>query len=349
MKVSEFSGTKEDWTDFLVHNRGGLLASWEWAQLKESHGWKIRRLQVADGRTIRLVAPVLQKPLPAGYCFFYSPESPIVQGGDWHDRKNQQAFEALHEFLKKDAGPEKALLYKIDPHQAAEEFPMSWLAKLGFRDAIEDVQAPVVVHVDLKGSEEEILAGMKQSGRRHVRQAEKRGVTVTHGHTPKDLAVFYALHETTAKRQNITYRTKEYFEEIRRFIMEEGGKGTFFTGWVDGHAVASILVTFLGEESIYLYGGNDVADHNVYASYLVQWEAMREAKRRGCTFYNMTGISQTEDPNDAWAGLRQFKLKFSSNIVSLVAARDYPYKPVRYQLFQQADRVRRKLAKRSGL
>lgn len=349
MKVSEFSGTREEWTKFLEQNRGGILASWEWAESKRSQGWKIRRFQVADGPDVRLLAPVLQKPLPAGFCFFYSPESPIVSKGDWNDRANQKAFETLNRFLNSDSKKEKAIFYKIDPHQSEEEFPLGWLTGLGFRDAVEDVQAPHVVHVDLTATEDEIMARMKQSGRRHIRQAAKRGVSVRVGTTVEDLETFYSLHQKMAHRQGVTYRQKQYFEAIHKHFMEDTDRACFVIGSVDGTPLAATLVTFMGDESIYLYGGTDVNEGNTYAMYLVQWKGMQEAKRRGCAFYNMTGIAPTEDPNDMWAGMRQFKLKFGGDIVHLVGARDYPFKPVKYQVFSQADRVRRKLAKRSGL
>lgn len=348
MNVSEFTGTEPEWTAFLQANRGGILASWEWTDFKVSHGWQARRLQVTDGDAVRLLAPVLQKPLPGGYCFLYSPESPIVLGGDWNDRKNQQAFTALNEHLRRHSSA-KALFYKIDPHQSVEEFPLPWLTKLGFRDSVEDVQAPVVAHVNLEFSEDEILARMKQSGRRHVRQAEKKGVTVQMGTSAADLDTFYSLHESTAARQGITYRQKPYFADMRERFMVHTDKAAFFTGSFEGKPVSSILVTWLGDEAIYLYGGADLADSSTYASYLVQWTAMQESKRRGAKFYNMTGISQTDDPDDAWAGLRQFKLKFGADVVRLIGAHDFVYKPLRYHAFTQADRVRRKLAKRSGL
>lgn len=350
MNVSEFAGKEEDWTKFLTENRGGFLASWEWAAFKSRHGWNTFRLQVTDGETTRLLTAVLEKRLPMGYSFYYSFESPIVRKGDWHDAKNQQAFETLCEYLRKRAKSRKVLFYKVDPHQSEAEFPLDWLTRLGFKDAVEDIQAPVVAHVDLKPDLEGILARMKQRGRRNIRKAEKKGVTVTSGQAAEDLDNFYRLHEATAMRQGITYRDKRYFAEMREDAMVNSDKATFFTGWCGGKAVSSILVTFLGDESIYLYGGADLSeDRDTYASYLVQWTAMQEAKKRGCTFYNMTGISQSDDPDDAWYGLRQFKLAFGAEVVRLVGARDYPYKPLLYNLFSQADRVRRKLAKRSGL
>lgn len=349
MHVEEFSGNRDDWTNYLQANGGGILASWEWGDFKRGHGWKVRRFQVRDGKSVRLVASVLQKPLPAGFCFFYCPVSPIVAGGNWKDTKNQQAFEALAKFLRSDAKPERALFLKIDPHVAVEDFPLDWLGSLGFKDSVEDVQAPYVVHVDLKPSAEEIFAGMKQKGRYNIRGAEKNGVEVRVGTSADDLDVFYKLHEVTAGRQGITYRAKEYFAEMRQRLMVDAEHATFISGWHENQPVSSIIVTFMGNESIYLYGGNSLGERNTYASYLVQWHGMQLAKERGCTFYNMTGVAPTDDPDDAWAGMRQFKLKFGGEVVSLIGARDQVYKPIHYTAFTQADRVRRKLAKRSGL
>ncbi len=349
MHVEEFSGNRTAWTDYLKANGGGVLASWEWGDFKKGHGWKVRRLQVRDGEDVRLVTSVLQKPLPAGFCFFYCPLSPVVKGGDWHDPKNQAAFEALADYLKADAKPERALFLKVDPHVAEADFPLDWLTNLGFKDSVEDVQAPFVVHVDLRPTTEEIFAAMKQKGRYNIRSAQKKGVEVKAGSTEADLDIFYKLHQATAARQGITYRAKDYFSEMRQRLMVDAGHATFLTGWHEGEPVASIIVTFLGEESIYLYGGNSLDDRTTNASYLVQWEGIQLAKQRGCTFYNMTGVAPTDDPDDAWAGLRQFKLKFGGEIVALLGARDQVYKPLRYTAFTQADRVRRKLAKRSGL
>jgi lipid II:glycine glycyltransferase (peptidoglycan interpeptide bridge formation enzyme) len=112
--------------------------------------------------------------------------------------------------------------------------------------------------------------------------------------------------------------------------------------------VAAILVTFIGNEAVYLYGGSSPQDRNVYGSYIVQWAGMQEARKRGCGYYNMTGVAATDDPADAWAGLRQFKLKFGADVVHLLGARDQVYKPLLYAAFTNADRVRRRVAKLLG-
>ena len=241
---------------------------------------------------------------------------------------------------------------KVDPHFAAAEFPLDWLAESGFRDSPEDVQAAVVSEVDLTPKLEDIFAGFKQKGRYNVRKAVKHGVTVRKGTGEQELDQFYGLLEETAKRQGITYRKKWYYELFRKHLMQEHKDAEFLIAYhgqgKEKSPVAAILVTFFGDEAVYLYGGSTQADRNLYASYLIQWSGMEEAKKRGCKFYNMTGIAATDDPKDGWAGLRQFKLKFGGGQTDLVGARDYVFRPVEYFLFTNADRVRRKLAKRSG-
>lgn len=346
MRVEKFTGRGSEWNRFIKANGGGIKQSYEWGEFRQELGWKAHHLIVFDRGEIRLAGMVLQKPLPLGHCFFYCPEGPVVQGGNWKLRGNQRAFEAFHEHLKEKSKGQKALFLKVDPEVAEAEFPLDWLGGLKFVDSPEDIQPAAVTHVDLTPDEDGILAAMKQKGRYNIRYAAKKGVTVRSGTSEADLDIFYRLHEETSKRQGITYRSKRYFEMLRKHFMDQPDYGTFFIAERDGKSLAATLVTFFGKESIYLYGGSSLEDRNVHAAYLVQWEGMKEAKRRKCDFYNMTGIAATDDPNDAWAGLSQFKLKFGGSELHLVGARDYRYEPLRYASFTQADRVRRFVAKR---
>ncbi len=348
MQVEDLSNARGAWNKFARANRGGVLQSYEWGAFRGELEWEARYLGVRDGDTLRVQALVLKKGLPGGYAFYYCPEGPVVRGGDWHDAKNREAVEALVRYLDDLASEERVVFLKIDPHFAAEQFPVDWLDEVGFRDSPEDIQAAIVSEVDLTPKLEDIFAGFKQKGRYNVRKAVKHGVKVRKSTAAKDLDIFYTLLEDTAKRQGITYREKWYYEQFRKHLMQEHDDACFFIASHGGEPVAATLCTFFGEEAIYLYGGSVAADRNLYASYLCQWAGMEEAKRRGCSFYNLTGIAATDDPNDAWAGLRQFKLKFGGGQTGLVGARDYVYRPIEYFLFTNADRVRRKLAKRSG-
>jgi lipid II:glycine glycyltransferase (peptidoglycan interpeptide bridge formation enzyme) len=346
MRVEKFSGSRGEWNRFVKANGGGLKQSYEWGEFRQELGWKAHRVVVSDKDGIRLTASVLQKPLPLGQCFFYCPEGPVVAGGEWNQRANQKAFEQFSVFLKQLAKSENALFLKIDPEVVADEFPLKWLGGLNFVDSPEDIQPAAITHVDLTPKEEDILAAMKQKGRYNVRYAIKKGVTVRSGTSEAELDTFYRLHEETSKRQGITYRSKDYYAAFRAHFMDQPDYAKFLIAELNGEPLAATLVSFFGPGSIYLYGGSSLQDRNVHAAYLVQWEGMKEARRRKCAFYNLTGIAASDDPNDSWAGLRQFKLKFGGSELHLIGARDYRYDPLRYTLFTQADRVRRFVAKR---
>jgi lipid II:glycine glycyltransferase (peptidoglycan interpeptide bridge formation enzyme) len=303
---------------------------------------------VKDDSTTRLAAMVLRKPLPLGQSLFYCPEGPIVSGGDWRDRRNQQAFQALTDHLKKLAKRERAIFFKIDPFAKTEGFPLDWLGQLGFRDSPEDIQPAVVAQVDLTPPEDQILANMKQKGRYNIRYAQRKGVEVTFGTGDRELADFFGLVKQTAQRQGITYRSEQYFKTFQKYFMSQSDSAKFIVARYNGKPAAAILVTLVGDKADYLYGGSSAEDRNVFASYLVQWVGMQEAKRAGAKVYNLTGIAHADDPSNPWYGLRQFKLKFGPKIVDLIGAYDQAYAPARYFLFTNAERVRRRLAKLSG-
>lgn len=348
MNVEELTDGKGAWTAWLQENGGGVNQTYEWGEFRRELGWKARRLLVKDGNTTRLSALILQKPLPLGFCFFYCPVGPVVAKGDWKDRKNQQSFTALEKHLKQLAKKERAIFFKIDPHVPIGDFPVTWLTKKGFRDSPEDIQPGFISQIDLTLSEDDILAGMKQKGRYNIRYAERKGVTVRSGAGAGELDIFYRLLKQTAERQGITHRSHHYFATFRKHFMEKADLATFFIAEYEGKPVAAILVTFCRDEAIYLYGGSDPQDRNIYASYFIQWKGMQEAKRRGAKYYNLTGVAHADDPSNPWYGLRQFKLKFGGPVIQLVGARDYIYQPALYFLFTNADRARRLIAKTLG-
>ncbi len=342
MQVQQFSGTREAWNSFAKHNGGGILQSFEWGEFRNEHEWTVHRVEVVDEKKTLLQAQLLEKRLPLGKGFMYCPEGPVLSE-EWGSKRADTAMRALTEFLGKFARERGAIFVKVDPHIPLELLPGDWFESHGYVDSPEDLQAAVVAHVDLSGSEDDILARMKQKGRYNIRYSAKKGVVVRRGSKKEDLEVFYQLLESTAKRQGITYREKAYFAGIHKHLIS-AGLAEFITAFANDRPVASILVTYFGAEAVYLYGGSSEEDRNVFGSYAVQWEGIKEARKHGCKYYNMTGIAHDDDPSNPWAGLRQFKLKFGQE-VRLVGAYDLPVAPLAYKAFTTANRIRRIIVK----
>jgi peptidoglycan pentaglycine glycine transferase (the first glycine) len=91
-------------------------------------------------------------------------------------------------------------------------------------------------------------------------------------------------------------------------------------------------------------------------AYLLQWEAMRYAKVRGATVYDLWGIPDEDEATlegnfmtrtDGLWGVYRFKRGFNGRVVRSLPAYVKVYKPLLYRLYQ-AYRKRRKGGSHAG-
>lgn len=183
-----------------------LLQTWEWAQIKAEAGWKAvpyawgedgRPLVIQDypDRPARAAAMILHRTIPIGgfaahFCIQYVPKGPLL---DWSNASlRRQVLDDLHVIARKSG----AIFIKIDPNvllgegisgePGAQTNPtgqavLNDLKARGWQYSSDQIQFRNTVWVDLSGSEEEILARMKQKTRYNIRLAERKGVTVRLG------------------------------------------------------------------------------------------------------------------------------------------------------------------------
>lgn len=193
--------------------------------------------------------------------------------------------------------------------------------------------------MDISKSEEELLVQMKAKTRYNVRLAEKKGVRIFMTREKKYRDIFLTLIEATAKRQNILPHPKSYYEKMIDAFSEE--KLTLFVAEYEGVVLAANFVLFAGDTATYLHGGTSDAHREVMAPVLLQWEQMREAKRRGCHWYDFGGVSVSAEINNhqskiaAWEGITRFKLGFSPDTVPMTfpGCYDMVVDQKRYELY----------------
>ena len=104
--------------------------------------------------------------------------------------------------------------------------------------------------------------------------------------------------------------------------------------------MAGGIFVYLDEWGIYYYGASDHHYRNVMAPYLVQWEAIREAKKRGCKHYDFLGISPEDKSHHAWAGVTQFKKKFGGEVVNYPQAKNIVLHKWWYLAYQIYKKIR---------
>ena len=109
--------------------------------------------------------------------------------------------------------------------------------------------------------------------------------------------------------------------------------------------IAALLALSFGQEAIYLYGASADRGREHMPNYLLQWQAIKWARERGCGVYDFWGIpdpptGEGDDgdvsPINARSGLRGvywFKQGFGGREIEYPGAYDYVYNPLLYKVW----------------
>lgn len=284
------------WDSFVMkHSPMALFQSWEWGEVEKKLGNSVWRWGWFEGKNLTGVAQIEKISARRG-TFLHIRHGPIGK--------------INFEDLKKLAHIEKAWFVRISPQ--VEKVPYVGLVPA----PIHAMDAELCWVLDLDKSEEEILAGMRKTTRYEIRRAQKMGVTVDTGF--KD---FLALYTQTSQRHGFIPHSG-----IREELEVFGNNAVVLNAVFEGKTIASAIILFWGDQAIYHHGAS--VPSKVPASYLLQWEAIREAKKRGKKLYNFWGIAPEDKSNHPWRGITLFKKGFGGRQVEFMHAQDYLVSPL---------------------
>ncbi len=319
------------WSTFIQdHPESHLLQTPEWGELKSSFGWYAH--PVIQGES---GAQVLFRTLPLGLKLAYIPLGPT---GKWLP----DLLPALDALCKS----EGAFLLKVEPDHPWEDEIAEDLKNAGFQNSGQTIQPPSTILVDLQQDEDEILARMKQKTRYNIRLAGRKGVTVR---SWEDIGAYAAMTQETAERDSFGAHNQAYFQKAYD-LFHPAGKCELLVAEVEGEPIAALMVFAQGSRAWYLYGASRSLHREKMPAYLLQWEAMRWAKARGCTLYDLWGVpdaneetleAQFKSRSDGLWGVYRFKRGFGGQVTRTIGAWDRVYNSTLYRLYSLATRLRR--------
>lgn len=298
----------------------------EWADLKVAQGWQSYNVEGVF---------VLEKPLPIGQSFLYAPET------SWEALSN---FENFLENIKENIKKSGTLFLRLEILDKKNEEIIQKLKEKNFNKAFEELQPEWRQIIDITKSEDEILAQMKPKGRYNIKVAQKHGVEVTI--CPIDrlndgIEIFYDLYQQTAQYQKISLRDKKYFLAMMKVLYPKG-EAAIFIARFQNTPLAALLVTFYDQIASYLYGGTSRLHKEVMAPYAAHWQAILEAKKRGCEKYDLLAVAPPESPSHKYANLTFFKEQFGGEKTNITGNWDLVYKPTYYKMFKFVEGLRRR-------
>lgn len=290
-----------------------------WARFQKSLGVASLRFVVSEQRKVVAFAQVFVRKLPLGLTRLEIPRAPL---GD------SSFFPALLDEVAKFACEQKAIFARFDFQQNSSfESPK-------LRKAREENYPLATIRVDLAQSEQEILAQMKPKGRYNIRLAEKHGVQIS---AEKSVDTFFALLQKTTTRDGFSGHPKSFYAKL---LEQLGENCALLTARQASKPLAAILVTFAGDTATYYFGASDHEFRNLMAPYLIQFAAMKIAKKRGCRFYDFLGVAPQNSVKHHLAGVSDFKKKFGGETVEYPEPRLIVFRPFFYALFRLAKLLR---------
>lgn len=325
------------WNAFVAHSPGGhILQSFEWGELKRRTGWDVVRAVLrGDGETVA-AASILERRVPLlGRNMAYCPCGPVV---DWAD--SEVAGQALSGLAALARG-RRDIVLTLDPavpegqHGLAKLLREEGFVSSATDDGFGGIQPRCVMRLDITPDLDAVLAGFREKWRYNVRLAERKKIRVREGPALADMDRFYDVLLETARRDGFVVRVREYFHWMHELFVARG-LGELLLAEHEGQLLGGILVLTIGPQAWYLYGASSNENRNLMPNHLLQWEAIRRAKARGCAVYDFRGVSQEADPmaGARLSGLNRFKAGFGAQFVRYVGQHDLVLAPVAYRAYR---------------
>ncbi len=348
---------KKIWEDFLLDcKEKTFLQSWNWGEFNKEMGSKIWRLGlygessefkaqsskpqfpprtrfVGKDKTqnpeLIAVALVIRIKARRG-TFLLVPHGPIINNRV--SSIKYQVLEILLEKLIEIAKEENCSFIRISPIWERTKENEKIFRELGFRNAPIHIHPELTWKLDITIPEQELLMNMRKTTRYLIRQGLKnQDIEIIQDNSVRGVEEFNKLYQKTVDRQHFIPFSLDYLKN-EFLVFSQDNQISVFLGKYKGEILASAMIIFYQDRAFYHQGASWQKYPKIPVSYLLQWEAIKEAKKRGCQIYNFWGIApvcvnkariEIINKNHPWYGLSLFKIGFGGYKKEYVKTQDF--------------------------
>lgn len=194
--------------------------------------------------------------------------------------------------------------------------------------------------IDITGTPDDILARMKQRGRRDVRKAMRECTLSFADETQLALKSFDDYYEVmldTAERDGFTAAPKENYQDMLRILGPEHCR--LFAGRDEDRVITWTMSTISGQHAVRYYGASrSTKERSLATDRLIYFECCTLGEM-GCTQYDQMGLGSDFSPS--LNGLNTFKTKFTKDgVVEVAPDRDFVLKKGFYSALCTAKSLR---------
>ena len=266
-----------------------------------------------------------------------------VPGGPLTDWDDSQKVRAACAQIRQVAKKYRCAFARVRPQLLDSPEHRQLFADLGFTPAPMHLHAEHTILIDLRASEEELLAGMRRQTRYEVRKADKSGIVVEVHRSEAIFREFYEVQAATARRQKfIPPDLETLLAEREAFGVNAWIYRAVLPGDAGPQPVAYGLILVSGREAEYFEAASTDLNRKHPGSSAILWRAMRDLKSQGLERFNLWGIAPEGQPEHRYAKVTTFKKGFGGEVVTYLPAQDLVLSRVRYLPNLIIERARKK-------
>ena len=265
------------------------------------------------------------------------PGGPLI---DWSDKNLvKQVFDDLKSLAK----AEKCVFIRFRAQLLDTPENRQLVKQFGARRAPMHLHAENTVILDLKKSEEELLAEMRRQTRYEIRRAEKLGVKVTIDNSDENWQAFAKLQSDTAARQGFIPIGDKFLAAEKESFADR--MCLYNAKSAEDQLLAMAIIVHYGDEADYFEAASTPENRNIPGSYAIIWQAIKDAKGQGISRFNLFGIAPEGATNHRFSGVTTFKTGFGGSIVNYLPAQDIVIDQIKYLINLTVETSRKKMRK----
>lgn len=257
--------------------------------------------------------------------FLTLPYGPIL------DFSNKDQVTTFFNFLKKKAKETGYSFIRTSPFENETKDILDVFKSIGAKKSPIHILAENTWILDTTEDLDSILKNMNKNHRNLIRRCERDGVKVTMSTDENVLDRLNDMTDEVAKRHKFHRFSRSFVSGEMKTYADSGEAVIFEATLPDGRVDASAMFIFYGNLAAYRHSASLNLDKRLPSSYLIQWNAIQEAKKRGIRWYNFWGIApEGADKSHPFYGITHFKKGFGGASKNLVPCQDIPVSPKYY-------------------
>ena len=299
----------------LEQERKTFLNSWHWGEFQKRMREKIWRFGIYNNEELIGAVLVIKVSARRG-SFLLVPHGIITQS----PKSKALILKILVQRLKQIAEQENCVFIRIAPIWQRNKENANIFQEIGFRNAPIQTHPEASWKLDISGAEDEILKSARKTTRYLIKQARKNtDIEISQSREIQDLEIFHNLHKQVSKTQKFIPFSLQYLKNEFAAFADDDSALLFF-GKYKGEIVAASFLVFWSGIGFYHPAALLPKFRKIPFSYLLQWEANKEAKRRGCGLDDFWGY--VDNPKHPWYGPTLFKMGFGGFADKYVKTQD---------------------------